>query len=314
MSTSQAQGSAAMTQSEKSADTRTLRLAGAIVIAAAGLSFGAWQVYGLMQPREIRSASDTARMVAGGPATGQAKGAAADDGPAADEDAGIVREFLESASPEAAAAVDALTNALPAKLTELGDVAMTQASVQGFVGLAMSKLAAVMKDGISGAMALPAEADAAGADQQESIRKQVRSQMGGMGTLLDGAKYDVSRARVVSLAEGVGAGMKKAPDQGDKFASVMRFATSQGTEKDPGGELRVPFCLKGSECKHDDGEIGIVLRRGEDGETWSGGGVNLYIKDPSVIAKVMRDRPPQSRIAAPAPALAPEKKVDGGGK
>lgn len=313
MSTSQAQGSvAAVARSEKSADARTLRMAGAIALAAAGLSFGAWQVYGFMQPREIRSASDTARMVAGGPGAGQRPPGGAMPAAAEDVDDGIVREFLESASPEAAAAVDTLANALPAKLTELGDVAMTQASVQGFVGLAMNKLAALMKDGLVGVMDRPAEASGAEApkDGQEPIRKQVRAQLGPMGTLLEGAKYDLSRARVVSLAEGIGAGMNNARGGGERFASVMRFATSQGTEKDPGGELRVPVRLKGSDRKGDDGEIGIVLRRAADGETWSGGGVNFYLKDPSVMAKLMKDRPPQSRIAAPAP----EKKIDGGAK
>jgi hypothetical protein len=308
MSTSQAHNAQGASQNEKSADSQTLRMAGAILLAAAGLSFGAWQVYGFMQPREIRSASDSARMAAGGPAA--AKGAM--PAPAEGVDDGIVREFLESTSPAAAAALDTLTNALPAKLTELGDVAMTQASVQGFVGLAMNKLAALMKDGLVGVMDRPAEASGTEApkDGQEPIRKQVRAQLGPMGTLLEGAKYDLSRARVVSLAEGIGAGMKNARGGGERFASVMRFATSQGTEKDPGGEMRVPFCLKGSECKHDDGEIGIVLRRAADGETWSGGGVNLYLKDPSVMAKLMKDRPMPSRVAAPAP----EKKTDGGGK
>jgi hypothetical protein len=313
MSTSQAQGSAtALTHTEKSADTRTVRLAGAIILAAAGLSFGAWQVYGLMQPREIRSASDTARLAAGG--SGSVRGAISAS--AEDVDDGIVREFLESASPEAAAAVETLTKALPAKLTELGDVAMTQASVQGFIGLAMNKLAALMKDGLVGVMDRPPEAPgaAAGTEGQEPIRKQVRAQLGPLGTLLEGAKYDLSRARVVSLAEGIGAGMKNARGGGEGFASVMRFATSQGTEKDPGGELRVPVRLKGSDRKGDDGEIGIVLRRAADGETWSGGGVNFYLKDPSVMARLMKDRPPQGRVAAPAPTLAPEKKIDGGAK
>lgn len=320
MSTSQAQSQAQSSgqvalSGERSADLRTMRLAVAIVLAAAGLSFGAWQVYGFMQPREIRSASETARMVAGG--SGPAGGAM----PAASEDVddGIVREFLESASPEAAAAVDTLTNALPAKLSELGDVALTQASVQGFVGVAMNKLAALMKDGLVGVLDRPAEAPGAEAakDGQEPIRKQVRAQLGPMGTLLEGAKYDLSRARVVSLAEGIGAGMKNARGGGERFASVMRFATSQGTEKDPGGELRVPVRLKGSERKGDDGEIGIVLRRAADGETWSGGGVNFYLKDPSVMAKLMKDRPPQSRTAAPTPQRKTESKPEnseGGGK
>ncbi len=320
MATSQAQASAqGVTHSEKSADARTLRLAGAIVLAAAGLSFGAWQVYGFMQPREIRSASDSARMVAGGPATGKDARGGAMPAVAEDVDDGIVREFLESASPEAAAAVDTLTNALPAKLSELGDVALTQASVQGFVGVAMNKLAALMKDGLVGVLDRPAEAPGAEAakDGQEPIRKQVRAQLGPMGTLLEGAKYDLSRARVVSLAEGIGAGMKNARGGGERFASVMRFATSQGTEKDPGGELRVPVRLKGSERKGDDGEIGIVLRRAADGETWSGGGVNFYLKDPSVMAKLMKDRPPQSRTAAPTPQRKTESKPEnseGGGK
>lgn len=311
MSTSQAHGSVqVVSQNEKAADTRTLRLAGAIALAAAGLSFGAWQVYGLMQPREIRSASDTARMVAGGPSAAHgAKGGAA-PAPAEDVDDGLVREFLESTSPEAAAAVETLTQALPSKLTELGDVAMTQTSVQGFVGLAMNKLSALMKEGLAGVLDRPPEMQAKADGDQEKVRKEVSTRLGPMGALLEGAKYDLSRARVVSLAEGVGSGAKAARGNGDRFASVMRFATSKGSEKDPGGELRVPIRLKGSERKSDDGEIGIVLRRGEDGETWSGGGVNFYLKDPSVLAKLMKDRPPQGRIAAPAP----ERKIDGGGK
>lgn len=311
MSTSQAHGSVHdAAHTGKSDDQRTVRLAVAIVLAAAGLSFGAWQVYGFMQPREIRSASETARMVAGG--SGPAKGAI--PAPAEDVDDGIVREFLESTSPEAAAAVDTLTQALPAKLTELGDVALTQGSVQGFVGLAMNKLAALMKDGLVGVLDRPPEAPGAEApaDGQEPIRKQVRAQLGPMGTLLEGAKYDLSRARVVSLAEGIGAGMKNARGGGERFASVMRFATSQGTEKDPGGELRVPVRLKGSDRKGDDGEIGIVLRRAADGETWSGGGVNFYLKDPSVMAKLMKDRPPQGRMAAPTPQRKTEGDQGGG--
>lgn len=320
MATSQAQASAqGVTHSEKSADARTARLTGAIVLAAAGLSFAAWQVYGWMQPREIRSASDSARMVAGGPAIGKDARGGAMPAVAEDVDDGIVREFLESSSPEAAAAVDALTSALPAKLSELGDVAMTQASVQGFVGLAMNKLAALMKDGLVGVMDRPAESPGVEPpkDGQEPIRKQVRAQLGPMGTLLEGAKYDLSRARVVSLAEGIGAAVKNARGSGERFASVMRFATSQGSEKDPGGELRVPVRLKGSERRGDDGEIGIVLRRAADGETWSGGGVNFYLKDPSVMAKLMKDRPPPGRMAAHAPALALQRKsegAEGGGK
>jgi hypothetical protein len=295
---------------DQGADGRTLRLAGAIVLAAAGLTFGAWQVYEFMQTREIRSASDTARMVAagssmarGGPASGDQPAPAASDG----ADDGLVREFVESASPQFAAAVDILKQALPAKLAQAGDIALTQDSMRGFVDMAMNKLAAVVKDGLLGVLEPPPQALSKADGDREKVRKEISARMGQMATLLDGAQYDLSRVRVVSLAEGVGMGTKLARGSDEKFASVMRFATSQGTEKDPGGELRVPVRLKGSTSKGDDGEIGLILRRSQDGESWSDGGVNFYLKDPSVLARLMKDRPLPTRQAAPAP----QKKVDG---